>query len=102
MKFWFFLGRDTPGVNHENRNTLIHEKSPLCNNIRRKMSTGSETEQAPSSPLLAIPAQPLLQTWEEEADALNLHGNHRLLFSVLRGFHEFSLDQCQTLRNEGY
>ena len=66
------------------------------------MSTGSETEQAPPSPLLAIPAQPLLQTWEEEADALNLHGDHRLLFSVLRGFHEFSLDQCQTLRNEGY
>ena len=66
------------------------------------MSTGSETEQAPPSPLLAIPAQPLLQTWEEEADTLNLHGDHRLLFSVLRGFHEFSLDQCQTLRNEGY
>jgi len=66
------------------------------------MSTGSETEEAPPSPLLAIPAQPLLQTWEEEADALNLHGDHRLLFSVLRGFHEFSLDQCQTLRNEGY
>jgi len=66
------------------------------------MSTGSETEEAPPSPQLEIPIQPLLQTWEAEADAINLDGNHRLLFSILRGFHEFSLDQCQTLREEGY
>jgi len=66
------------------------------------MSTGSETEEAPPSPQLATPIQPLLQTWEAEADALNLHGDHRLLFSILRGFHEFSLAQCQTLRDEGY
>ncbi len=66
------------------------------------MSTGSETEEAIPSPQLAIPIQPLLQTWETEVYALNLHGDRRLLFSILRGFHEFSLAQCQTLREEGY
>ena len=66
------------------------------------MSTASETEEAPPSPQLAIPIQPLLQTWEAEADVLNLQGDHRVLFSILRGFHQFSLAQCETLRDEGY
>ena len=61
------------------------------------MSTGSEAEEAPPSPQLAI-----LQTWEAEADDLNLQGDQRALFSILRGFHQFSLAQCQTLRDEGY
>ena len=66
------------------------------------MSTGSETEEAPPSPQQAIPIQPLLQTWEAEADVINLQGDQRVLFSILRGFHEFSLAQCETLREEGY
>jgi len=61
------------------------------------MSTGSEAEEAPPSPQLVI-----LQNWEAEADDLNLQGEQRALFSILRGFHQFSLAQCQTLRDEGY
>ena len=57
---------------------------------QKEMSVQSSTDQEPPSPpQLAFPIQP----WETEADALNLHGDHRLLFRVLRGFHEFSLEQ---------
>ena len=67
------------------------------------MSIQSSTDQEPlSPPQLAFPIQPLLQTWETEADTLNLQGDRRLLFRLLRGFHEFSLEQCETLREEGY
>ncbi len=66
------------------------------------MSAQSPTDQAQPSPPLAFPIQPLLQTWEIEADALNLKGERRTLFRLLRGFHEFSAEQCETLREEGY
>ena len=66
------------------------------------MSIQSPTDQEPPSPPLALPIQPLLETWEAEADALNLQGERRTLFQLLRGFHEFSAEQCETLREEGY
>jgi len=66
------------------------------------MSIQSSMDQTPPGPPLAFQIQPLLQTWEAEADALNLQGERRTLFRLLRGFHEFSLEQCETLREEGY
>ncbi len=54
--------------------------------------------QAPPVP----PVHPQLPAWEAEANALNLQGERRTLFRLLRGFHEFSADQCKTLREDGY
>ena len=99
------------GVNRAKRKTLILLKIfRFCNNKKKghpyqqrsKMSTESPTDQSTQSPQPIFPIQPLLITWEAEADALDLQGERRTLFRLLRGFHEFSLEQCETLREEGY
>ena len=62
-------------------------------------------QQPPAVPPQAppvLPAQPQLTTWETEANTLNLQGERRTLYRILRGFHEFSPEQCKTLREEGY
>ena len=48
------------------------------------------------------PAQPQMPTWEAEANALNLQGEHRRLYKLLRDFHGFNREQCLKLREEGY
>ena len=108
--FRFYIRSWHFDVNRVKRNALNLLETSLCNikkkehhRKQREMSVQSSTDQEPlSPPQLAFPIQPLLQTWETEADALNLQGDRRLLFRILRGFHEFSLEQCETLREEGY
>jgi len=50
----------------------------------------------------AAQAPPALPQWESEANALNLQGDHRRLYELLRDFHGFSQEQCTKLREEGY
>ena len=64
------------------------------------MSNQPPTVQAPPAP--QPQNQPQLLTWEAEANALNLQGERRTLFRLLRSFHDFSAEQCKTLREEGY
>jgi len=59
-------------------------------------------QQPPAVPAQVPPVQPQLPAWEAEANALNLQGERRTLFRLLRDFHEFSAAQCKTLREEGY
>ena len=47
-------------------------------------------------------APPALPQWIIEADTLNLQGEHRLLYELLRDFHSFNREQCAKLRAEGY
>ncbi len=47
------------------------------------------------------PNQPLVQ-WEIEANTLNLQGDQRLLYQLLREFHNFNREQCAKIRAEGY
>ena len=54
--------------------------------------------QHPPAPPV-IPTQP---TWELEANQLQLQGEHRRLYKLLRDFHGFNRQQCLTLRNQGY
>ena len=65
------------------------------------MSAQPPTIQVPPVPPVP-PIQPQLLQWEVEANALNLQGERRTLFRLLRGFHDFSAEQCKTLREEGY
>ena len=48
--------------------------------------------QPPTAPVPPVPPapqiQPQLSTWETEANALNLQGERRTLFRLLRGFHD--------------
>jgi len=37
-----------------------------------------------------------------ELDTLNLQGEHRLLYELLRDFHSFNREECAKLRAEGY
>jgi len=55
----------------------------------------------PAQAIPAVAAAPLAQ-WEIEANALDLQGEHRQLYQLLRGFHNFSREQCAKLRVEGY
>jgi len=50
----------------------------------------------------AAEAASSLPQWEIEANTLNLQGEHRLLHELLRDFHSFNREQCETLRAEGY
>jgi len=62
-------------------------------------------QQPPAAQAVAVqapPAQPPLPQWESEANALDLQGEHRRLYELLRDFHSFSREQCVKLRNEGY
>ena len=50
----------------------------------------------------ALPAQAPLAQWETEADVLGLQDEHRQLYKILRGHHNFNQQQCVKLRAEGY
>jgi len=68
---------------------------------KRKMNVQPQ-QQPPIVPAQVPPVQPQLPAWEAEANTLNLQGERRTLFRLLRDFHEFSAAQCKTLREEGY
>jgi len=55
-------------------------------------------QQPPAVPAQVPPPQPHLPTWEAEANALNLQGEHRRIYKLLRDFHGFNREQCLTLR----
>jgi len=55
----------------------------------------------PAPAAAAAPPPPLPQ-WEVEANTLNLQGEHRLLYELLRDFHSFNREKCAKLRAEGY
>ena len=59
-----------------------------------------QPQQQPAPP--AAEAPPPLPQWVSEADTLNLQGEHRLLYELLRDFHSFDREQCAKLRAEGY
>ena len=46
-----------------------------------------QPQQQPAPP--AAEAPPALPQWVSEADSLNLQGEHRLLYELLREFHSF-------------
>jgi len=54
-----------------------------------------QPQQQPAAP-------PALPQWIIDADTLNLQGEHRLLYELLRDFHSFNREQCAKLRAEGY
>ena len=47
-----------------------------------------QPQRQPAPP--AAEAPPPLPQWVSEADTLNLQGEHRLLYELLREFHSFS------------
>ena len=59
-------------------------------------------QQPPAVPAQVPPPQPHLPTWDAEANALNLQGEHRRIYKLLRDFHGFNQEQCLTLRVKGY
>ena len=59
-------------------------------------------QQPPAIPAQVPPTQPQLPTWEAEANALILQGEHRRLYELLRDFHGFNREQCLKMREEGY
>ena len=84
-------------IDHEKRNALTLKEETLKN---KKLNLWKRKMNIQQPPTAAAP--PALPQWESEANTLNLQGDHRRLYELLRDFHSFNRQQCATLRAEGY